>query len=77
MFKTTGDLFDEKEWRELGNILWFKVIDDNKAARKLMRAWHSVINYLQRYQAEKKVAAVATATLEGVNKPVMHSLGVD
>lgn len=43
-----------------------------------MRSWRSVINCLQRYQEEKKVAAVTTATLEGVSsKPGMHSLGAD
>ncbi|RLV91831.1 hypothetical protein DV515_00013993 [Chloebia gouldiae] len=26
LFKAAGDLSDEKEWRELGNILWFKLI---------------------------------------------------
>lgn len=29
LFKALGGLFDEREWHELRNILWFKVIDDD------------------------------------------------
>ncbi|NXH50043.1 GAK7 protein, partial [Dicaeum eximium] len=78
LFKASGDLFEVTEWQKLGSILWDKVIDDDKAAHKLMKPWRAVINCLKRHKAEKKVVAVATATLEGdSNKPGMHYIGWD
>lgn len=53
-------------------------IDKNKTAKKLMKAWRAVNNCLQKYHVEKKIAAAASAHLEG--KPTeagKFQLGID
>ncbi|XP_075282086.1 uncharacterized protein LOC142361906 [Opisthocomus hoazin] len=65
-FKTPDSLFEDKEWREFGDVLWDMVIDDDKVGKKLMKPWREVINCIKRYKVEKDLAAVATQKLGGV-----------
>lgn len=76
-FPTTDSLFEVGAWRNLGDMLWDLVIDDDKAAKKLMRPWREVINTMKRYQVERNLAAVASDKLGGSseNGPE-HSEGV-
>ncbi|XP_075300282.1 uncharacterized protein LOC142364530 [Opisthocomus hoazin] len=65
-FKTPDSLFEEKEWRDFGDVLWDMVIDDDKIGKKLMKPWREVINCIKRYKVEKNLAAVVTQKLEKV-----------
>lgn len=77
-FTDLGTLFEVSQWQKYEDILWDLVIDKNKTAKKLMKAWRAVNNCLQKYHAEKKIAAAASAHLEG--KPTeagKFQLGID
>ncbi|XP_051497692.1 uncharacterized protein LOC127395181 isoform X1 [Apus apus] len=65
-FKDPGALFQVEAWRECGDLLWNKVIDGDKRAKKLLKPWRAVINCLKQYQTEEKIAAVASSYLRGV-----------
>ncbi|XP_053909161.1 endogenous retrovirus group K member 5 Gag polyprotein-like [Cuculus canorus] len=60
-------VFEIDEWRNYGDSLWDSVIDDDKTAKKLMKSWREVINCIKKYQAEKRIAAAATARLDRNN----------
>jgi len=64
-FKDPNSLFALEEWRKFGDKLWDLVIDEDKTAKKLMKPWREVANEIQRYQVEKKVAAVPAEQLGG------------
>lgn len=38
MFIHSKEFFKEEAWRKFGDTLWHKVIDEDKGARKLMKA---------------------------------------
>ena len=38
MFIHSEEFFKEEAWRKFGDTLWHKVIDEDKGARKLMKA---------------------------------------
>lgn len=64
-FQNPDSLFDASEWRKLGDVLWGIVIDEDKAAKKLMKPWREVVNHIKRYQLEKNLATVATERRRG------------
>ncbi|XP_064032381.1 endogenous retrovirus group K member 113 Gag polyprotein-like [Pogoniulus pusillus] len=57
-------VFDWKRWREIGNNLWERVIDEDKVAKKLMKPWRDITNDLKKYQMEKDVALQAQNQLD-------------
>ncbi|KAM9287179.1 uncharacterized protein RDI95_005399 [Morus bassanus] len=63
-FVNPSDVFDQGKWRELGDHLWDKVIDDQKWAKKLMKPWREVINDLKRCSLEKSTARQAQDALD-------------
>lgn len=62
-FQDPDLLFDEGEWRKLGDVLWDMIIDEDKTAKKLMKPWREVINNIKRHKLEKNLAAVASQKL--------------
>lgn len=66
MFVHSKEFFEEEAWRKFGDTLWHKVIDEDKGARKLMKAWREVINCIKKHKVEKKVAATASRHLAGL-----------
>lgn len=66
-FHDPEKVFELAEWRKFGDILWEQVIDGNKQARKLARDWRCVIQCIQRYAAEQRVAAVAKEKLNSAS----------
>lgn len=64
VIKKPAHVFDWKRWREIGNNLWERVIDEDKVAKKLMKPWRDVINDLKKYQMEKDVALQAQNQLD-------------
>jgi len=47
-FARSQDVLGEEEWHKLGDVLWYKVIDDDKGAKKLMKPWKDVITCIRR-----------------------------
>ena len=66
MFVHSEEFFEEEAWRKFGDTLWHKVIDEDKGARKLMKAWREVINCIKKHKVEKQVAATASQHLAGL-----------
>ena len=66
LFARSQDVLGEEEWLKLGDVLWYKVIDDNKGAKKLMKPWRDVITCIRRYRLERQVAASALRQLESL-----------
>lgn len=66
MFVHSEELFEEEAWCKFGDILWHKVIDEDKDAKKLMKAWREVINCIKKLKVEKQVAATASRHLAGL-----------
>ena len=60
MFVHSKEFFEEEAWRKFGDTLWHKVIDEDKGAKKLMKAWREVINCIKKHKVEKQVAATAS-----------------
>ncbi|KAF1660129.1 hypothetical protein FQA23_0000559, partial [Aptenodytes patagonicus] len=63
IFTDPNTVFEEEEWRKLGDKLFDAVIKEEKLARKLMKPWRAVTNTLTMYKAEQKVAAAAAERL--------------
>ncbi|XP_056179061.1 YLP motif-containing protein 1-like [Falco biarmicus] len=63
-FADPEHMFEVEEWHNYGDCLWDSVIDDDKAAKKLMKPWREVINCLKRYKVEKQMAAAVSSRLE-------------
>jgi len=68
MFVHSEELFEEEAWRKFGDTLWHKVIDEDKGAKKLMKAWREVINCIKKHKVEKQVTATASRHLAGLPK---------
>lgn len=64
-FRSTESWFEVAAWRNLGDVLRDMVIDDDKAAEKLLKPWGDVINAIKRYRVERNLAAVAPDGLRG------------
>lgn len=47
------------EWKKLGELLWDGVLDDDKALKKLAKAWRVIYNFLLQQVTEKKAAEKA------------------
>ncbi|XP_075275058.1 uncharacterized protein LOC142361163 [Opisthocomus hoazin] len=63
VFTDPNTVFEEEEWRKLGNKLFDAVINEEKAAKKLMKPWRAVTNTLTMHKAEQRVAAAAAERL--------------
>lgn len=66
MFVHSEEFFEEEVWCKFGDIPWHKVIDEDKDAKKLMKAWREVINCIKKLKVEKQVAATASQHLAGL-----------
>ena len=64
-FADPNTVFEESEWRKLGDKLFDAVISEEKTAKKLMKPWRAVINTITMHKAEQKVAAAAAERLDG------------
>ncbi|NXO55392.1 GAK8 protein, partial [Aramus guarauna] len=62
-FGDPNTIFDEGEWRKLGDKLWEASIEEEKTAKKLGRPWRAVTNALKQHQAEQKAGQAASARL--------------
>ncbi|KAK1189970.1 GAK8 protein, partial [Pygoscelis papua] len=71
-FANPDTVFEEEEWRKFGDKLFDEVINEEKAAKKLMKPWRAVTNALTMYKAEQKVAAAAAERLgvSGTSSPI-------
>ncbi|XP_074934054.1 uncharacterized protein LOC142049850 isoform X1 [Phalacrocorax aristotelis] len=63
IFTDPNTVFEEEEWRKLGDKLFDAVINEEKAAKKLMKPWRAVTNTLTMHKAEQRVAAAAAERL--------------
>ncbi|KAF1603393.1 UNVERIFIED_CONTAM: Endogenous retrovirus group K member 8 Gag polyprotein, partial [Eudyptes pachyrhynchus] len=63
VFTNPDTVFEEDEWRKLGDQLFDAVIKEEKAARRLLKPWRTVINQLTMHKAEQKAAAAAAERL--------------
>ena len=59
-FTDPEKMFEVEEWRAFRDCLWDLVIDDDKAAKELMKSWREVTNCVKRYQEERLAAAVTS-----------------
>lgn len=66
-FINPDTVFEQAEWRKFGDKSFEDVINEQKAAKKLMKPWRAVINALAIHKAEQKVAAAAAERLGGTN----------
>lgn len=63
IFTDPNTVFEEEEWRKLGDKLFDAIIAEEKAARKLLKPWRTVTNTLKMHKAEQRVAAAAAERL--------------
>ncbi|KAF1519507.1 Endogenous retrovirus group K member 8 Gag polyprotein, partial [Eudyptula albosignata] len=63
VFTNPDTVFEENEWRKLGDQLFDAVIKEEKTARRLMKPWRAVMNQLTMHKAEQKAAAAAAERL--------------
>ncbi|NWV10615.1 POK9 protein, partial [Ptilonorhynchus violaceus] len=65
-FADPNTVFDKEEWRRFGDKIWTAVLDEDKIAKKLGKAWRAVMNALQQHHAEQQAARAASERLGSV-----------